>query len=180
VKNFAYKVCIGIIFLALFSCNNYKHVSNDEILSFDLGFSDNFANKGFQTSTKKIDYTVLELFGIYPKINIASVSISLVDSKHIKVSYYDSSSIYADKTQTVLFKGKLLRKGCFQVYLQKKRIEIPPLLPIFYSKRDVDRIRIFITTDGELLIENKWARDGNIFLMAAGGSDRDLYYFKRF
>ena len=63
-------------------------------------------------------------------------------------------------------------------YIRRKKLEIPPLFPIYYSKRDIYRLQLFISEDKDFIIKNKWARDSNIFLMAAGGSGKDIYFFQ--
>lgn len=174
-----YQILFVLIICLAVSCKPSKHISKNDIIIIEENFSGSFLNQGYKTTTKKTEYTILNLFEIYPNATIDSIHISLIDSKHLQVSYYNPFSIYQNKNESKIFEGKLLNNGSFQIYHRKKNIEIPPLLPIFYSNRDIDRIRIFITTDGDLLIENKWARDGNIFLMSAGGSGKDLYYLKK-
>ena len=56
--------------------------------------------------------------------------------------------------------------------------EIPPFIPIIYSRRNISRLRLAMTTAGELVVDHKWANDGNIFLLAGGGSGRAQYFFK--
>lgn len=177
-ESLKFQILFVLIICILGACKPYKRVPKSDILAIENGFSGKFANSGTKTTSKKTEYTMLALFEIYPNFFTDSVSIELIDTKHLKVSYYNPFSIYENKVETKIFEGKIKNNGCFQIYHRKKNIEIPPLIPIFYSRRDIYRIRIFITTENELLIENKWARDGNIFIMAAGGSGKDLYYFR--
>ena len=66
----------------------------------------------------------------------------------------------------------------FETYLSNEKIQIPPFFPIIYSKRNIRRLRIGLKTDDSLIIDYKFARDGNIFLLAAGTSGRNQYIFK--
>jgi hypothetical protein len=55
--------------------------------------------------------------------------------------------------------------------------EIPPFIPIIYSRRNISRLRLAITTAGELVVDHKWAKDV-ILLLAGGESGRAQYFFK--
>ena len=57
------------------------------------------------------------------------------------------------------FQGKFSKRGFYEIFLRNKKIEIPPFIPIIYSNRDINRIRIGLTVNNDLVIANKWARD---------------------
>jgi hypothetical protein len=69
------------------------------------------------------------------------------------------------------------RRGYYELYLEKDVVEIPPFIPILYSRCDLSRLRLAMTAAGELVIDHKWANDGNILFLAGGGRGRTQYYF---
>ncbi|HEY0977850.1 MAG TPA: hypothetical protein VGE21_10290 [Flavobacteriales bacterium] len=81
-------------------------------------------------------------------------------------------------TSAQRYEGKRSPHGYYEIDLERNITEIPPLLPIIYSERHLSRLRLAMTKQGELVIDHKWANDGNIFLLAGGGSGRTQYFFR--
>ncbi|RAR46822.1 hypothetical protein B0I10_11439 [Flavobacterium lacus] len=156
------------------SCGTGLKISSDKLSGINSNFKGTFQNNPHKKASKKgtpSDSDILELLNILNKKS-DSVSVSFISNKLV-IKYDDilgKSAAYFD--------GKFSEKGYYEIYFSKKNIQIPPLLPIFYSKVDIDRIRISLTQENELIIDSYYSRGGNIFLMAAGGSGRSQFYFK--
>lgn len=116
--------------------------------------------------------TLLNIFEIRDE-NIDSVQISFNDTKELKFTY-------TDKGQKIIktFAGTFAKKGYFEIYFRNQKKEIPPLLPIIYSNNHINRVRLALTIDGNLIVDNMWDDSGNIFILAAGSSGRRQSFFK--
>jgi len=75
--------------------------------------------------------------------------------------------------------GKLSKRGYFQIYLTRYVTRIPPLFPIIYSDVLIDRRRIGITKNNELVIDEYYQSGKNIFILGNSTSDRYQFFFKK-
>jgi hypothetical protein len=96
-----------------------------------------------------------------------SVKIRITQNEELEISSLDSLNL-----QSRIFKGKITYRGNYIIFLRCKRVEIPPLIPIFYGYRDVNRIKINWTADNDLIINKKIVRGGNIFIF--GNEERTV------
>ncbi|MBL7952957.1 MAG: hypothetical protein JNM62_14710 [Flavobacteriales bacterium] len=80
--------------------------------------------------------------------------------------------------RTEQFTGRFSKRGYVEIFTHKDIKEVPPAFPIIHGSRQVNRIRLTLTNDGSLVIDNKWENTANIFLMAGGGSGRSQYFFR--
>ncbi len=118
--------------------------------------------------------SLLELLNIYEE-NIDTVSLSFDSLKRLIVTFHNGTSY-----QKKALAGKFCKRGFYEIYLVKKKKEIPPLIPILYGSRDIDRLRIALSPAQDLIISNKWIRDGNILFFTSGGRGRYKGQVKRF
>ena len=162
---------LSVFFLS--SCNTRFNIKKSKVKYFDKHFSGTFENKPYKLPKRNGDTSLLYIFYIR-QVNSNKINIDFADSTTIKLSYEDNENLVQES-----FKGVFKKKGYFEIFFTKKRLEIPPLFPIIYSNVDIYRIRLAVTNEGELLIDQFWNRSGNIFILAAGGSGRGQYYFKR-
>jgi len=89
------------------------------------------------------------------------------------ISYTDSLK----NKRIKLYKGKLKKRGFFEIYFLREKIAIPPLFPIIYSKVFISRRRIGLVNN-ELVIEEYEEYGGNIFILAGGTFTKRQHYFK--
>ena len=165
---------IILLSFVLISCGTGLKVSSDKLLGIDSNFKGTFQNFSHKRTPKKenqTDTTILQLLNIFNKYS-DSVSVSFASDKLV-IEYKDILG-----KSRVSFDGKFSEKGYYEIYFSKKKIEIPPLFPIIYSKVDVDRIRLSLTKEKELIIDNYYDRGGNVFILGAGGGGRYQFYFK--
>lgn len=159
--------------LILGSCRSGVGIRKANTNYFDSSFSVMVNNKSFKIKDQKYkDRTLLNLFKINEE-KADTVYMSFNNSKELKITFTDKG-----QTITKTFAGEFTRRGYFEIYFSNKRIEIPPLLPIIYSNNNIDRIRIALTIEGDLIVDNKWDHSGSIFLLAGGGIGRQQSYFK--
>ncbi len=156
---------IILTFLILSSCTGLK-IKRADFKPIDKTFNSSFYNVPSKTKGHYPDSTMLEVFEIF-QVRSDSINLSFNNSGQLQISFDKNS-------QTKSFDGKF-KKGYFQIYFRNKKT----IIPIFYSKRDIYRLRLALTKDNELIIANKWARDGNIFILAGGASGHRKYYFKQ-
>lgn len=168
-----------IICFILVSCGSgLIGVKTSDIKAFDSNFSGDFKHLSYKDkyrnsgsySHRNVD--MLSLFNIEDK-NIKSVNISFSKDQLLIVKYADSSGI---KSKT--FHGKFTKRGFYQVYHAKENLEIPPLFPIIYSKTYISRIRISLSSNNDLLIDDYYESGGNIFILAGGSFSRSAHHFE--
>lgn len=160
------KLAIIIVF-SLFSCKSYKEIKDKELVvlsSESLGEFHSISNQ-----KKKTDYqvSIQELFGIRNLDEIVKIIISKNDE--IEIHYKN----VLGGNEVVTFKGKF-KKNYFEVFLNKKRIFFPPI----YCKTNINRLRIGLTQNKELVINQHYDYSGMFMLFAAGNSDNKQYVFK--
>jgi hypothetical protein len=160
------KLVIVLIF-SFFSCKSYKEIKDKELVVFSskaLGEFHSLSNK-----KKKTDYqiSVQELFGFKNSDSIIKVVFSKKDA--IEIHYKN----VLGGNEVAAFNGKF-KKHYFEVYLDKKRIFFPPI----YYKSNVNRLRIGLTKNQELVINQQYDYSGMFLFFAAGNSDKKQYVFK--
>lgn len=169
----------NIIFMALLvllaSCGTGLKISKSDFNPIERGFSKSFANQSFKTSKSITGSTtgpkLLELFGVSE--TEAELVILTFKNDSLELTYIDKSVV---KTQSFQVKHK--HKGYLETLSVNKKIQIPPFLPFLYSNVNFNRMRIGLTTNGELIVDNKWEKSGNVFIFMGGAGGRTQYFFK--
>jgi hypothetical protein len=168
------------VFFIFISCGSgMTGVKSSDFKNIDSNFSGTFKNLSYKNARKHSsgyifdDLGILNLFEIKNK-NLDSINLSFVNDHSLLIKYSDSTG-----TRTKKFSGKFTKRGFFEIYFRKQNVQIPPLFPIIYSKTNVDRIRISLSSNNDLLIDDYSARGGNIFILAGGGNSSAIYYFER-
>lgn len=157
----------------LSSCRTGMGVRKSKVSYFDSSFSATVSNHSFDVKGQQWgDNSLLQLFEI-GIVNTDSVSMRFNDSNALVLSY----KVHGQKFENV-FNGKFADKGYYEIYFRNESKEIPPGFHIIYSKHNINRLRIALTKEGDLLVDNMWDESGNIFIITAGGSGRRLSYFE--
>ncbi|MHB1279041.1 MAG: hypothetical protein ACYC1Q_11675 [Bacteroidia bacterium] len=159
--------------LLLGSCRTGMGVRKSKVAYFDSSFSATVSNYSFKVKGRSYgDLTLLDLFEVRYE-NADSVSIFFNDSNQLILVFGDTGQ----KIEKV-FSGKFADKGYYEIYFRNKKNEIPPLFHIIYGNNDINRLRLALTNEGDLIIDNMWDQTFNIFILGAGSSGRRLSYFE--
>jgi hypothetical protein len=171
------KLSVGLLLLvvSISSCNPLKKIHHNSMKSLSVGDKVVVENLNVGEDAE-IEITVLGFLG-HNKPDVKLCTLNIESATSLVLEYIDSASINANKNCKHRFEGKLLKSGVFEIYHQKKRIEIPPIIPIIYSNVNISRLRIGLLRNNRLAIEYKYVNTGNWFLLAAGSSSRDTYFF---
>lgn len=159
---------IGIMLLfCLFSCKSYQVIKDKDLVMISakpLGKFQSLSNQ-----KKKTDYqiSIQELFEIRNSDEVVKLTIS--KNEEIEIHYKN----VLGGNEMAAFKGKF-KKNYFEVYLRKKRILFPPI----YCKTNINRLRIGLSKNQELVINRHYDYSGMVLLFAAGNSDHKQYVFK--
>lgn len=132
-------------------------------------FSGEFENHSYQILGRNPyseKTSILNEFEILPD-NDSSIRIHFDSSQNLLINYRNGTNL-----STVTFNGRFKKNGSYQIWLRRKRIEIPPLFPIIYSHIDLKRLRLVLDLEDNLVIHDKWARTANIFILAGGASGK--------
>lgn len=165
-SNIMKKVVLIIVF-SLFSCKSYKEIKEKEFVVLSaksLGEFHSLSNKKKQTEYQT---SIQELFDIRNLDTIVKIIITKNDE--IEIHYKN----VLGGNEITAFKGKF-KKNYFEVYLDKKRIFFPPI----YCKTNINRLRIGLTQNKDLVINRHYDYSGMVLLFAAGNSDNKQYVFK--
>jgi hypothetical protein len=168
----------AIIILAtffLYSCGTGLSIRKSKVDYFNNQFTGTFDNIAFKVNGRRYGSpTLLDLFEIY-NIRTESIYLRFNDSDELELSYKDNEGVLKKE----LFKGTFAKKGYYEVFLRNDKKEIPPFFPIIYGKYNVNRLRIALTIQGDLIIDNKWNKSGNILFLGAGDKGRRQSFFKK-
>jgi len=131
---------------------------------------DSNAKKTENFNLDRKDITLLRLFGIQ---NVSSHYVSMEIGKD------DSLRLTALNDTTRFFSFKLKRrKHYYQYFSERDILEIPPIVSFFYGRRKVDRLRIALTSSGELIVNNKYVDHNNILFLGGGGEYNQIFIYK--
>jgi hypothetical protein len=174
---FRYLISI-VLLIELCSCGTGLRISASAFKPLSHDYSGVFDNEPYLTKgtsyLSKEKFSSLTLLNHFDSLkgNSKFVLLSFNTKEQLIVTCKDSL-----KTETSTFNGKFSKKGYYEIFFRKEVIEIPPLIPIFFSRRNINRIRISLTNHNDLVIDRKRVLDGNVFLFGGGSSDRTQNFF---
>lgn len=169
------RIIIVLATFFLYSCGTGVGVRKSKVKYFDGQLSDTFDNNAFKVHGHRYGSpTLLHLFEIYD-VKADSVSIVFDQSGELELTYKDNSG----KFTKCRLKGILTKKGYYEVFLRNDKKEIPPGFPIIYGRHNINRIRLALTLEGDLIVDNEWNESGNILLLGVGDSGRRQSFFRR-
>lgn len=169
--------CIFFLTAALTSCGKTLPLRKKNTQPLNQSFKGKFHNQSFKISGRNpyLDHTsILQELEIFPP-----------ESEWISIEFGRNNELYlhypkGSDTLTSKFEGKFKKNGSYQIWLRRKRIEIPPFFPIIYSRVDIKRLRFHLDLENNLVIHNKWARTASIFILAGGASGKyNSFFFQK-
>jgi hypothetical protein len=158
------------------SCGSGLQVKKSKVQPLTPFFSARIANVAYKISSEKnFGKDQHELLTILHEttVNIDSVSIFFNNNSQLTIEFN-----YKGQEFSKTYEGRFSQKGYYEFYLEKNKIEIPPILPILYSKVHVERYRFCLTTNGDLVVDNFHENSGNIFILSAGYRYRYQTFYK--
>lgn len=175
-----HKLILYILTLIFFSsCGTRMKIDNKNFNKITNNFSGTFSMYPHKVKSKQKTNYKSNLLHLLNQSNVNTSKIKKVSFKFNEnyglMIYYESFF----GTEIEYFKGKFKKNGYYEIYFSKKRVEIPPLFPLFYSKVNINRIRIGLNKNGDLIIDNYQNRSANIFLLAGGNTLRSQSFFKK-
>ncbi|MEO5775615.1 MAG: hypothetical protein ABIQ27_01840 [Flavobacterium sp.] len=156
-------ILISLCFL-LMSCASEKKIKNRDLMKIDSSLDRTFSNKDFTKQNK----TLTSLFEMN-RLTDKEINLSFDKEGDLKISYKDA--LGGDRFRC--FNGKF-KRNFFEVYLEKKRIPFPPI----YWITQVNRLRISLDKENNLIIDSYFNHSGMILMMAAGSSNKEQFIFK--
>lgn len=146
------------------ACSGLK-ISSDRIQPMGQNFSGSFFNipdDSIQTYTSP---TFIQLFNIYRSVG-DTVQLGFIDSTHLRVTFVDSSLNQGSNQRSITWEGKFSKEGYFEIYLRNEKKEFPPVVPILFRRRNMDRVRLAFTKEGFLFIEKYKMTGGSVLIIA--------------
>lgn len=152
------------------SCRSYMTLKNKDFIKIDENFNGNYKSASvFIDSIKtKRNTNIQSLFGL--KNNDSDLFFKINSKSELEIEYKN----ILGGTEKRFFKGKFRRKY-FEIYLEKKRIPFAPI----YSITSINRLRVAIDNQNNLVINHYENHSGMILLMAGGSSIKEQFIFKQ-
>lgn len=166
-------VLVTIGFLT--SCRTGFGVRKSDLITFDKGFSARVQNKAFKEITRshyQHDLNLLPLLSLRDH-HTDSIEFVFVNQTRLQISFIENGQ-RIEKT----FDGKVSKSGYFEFFFENERIEIPPVLPIFYSRYNIDRLRVALHRNGCILVSRFGRRAGNLLFITGGGENQSVGCFR--
>ncbi|GGG26677.1 hypothetical protein GCM10011344_29300 [Dokdonia pacifica] len=173
--------CIGILFLCCFlgSCSAAFH--KDNIQEFETGFQISVLNNSYEIKNDTIlntgKYKLLDLFNLYDK-KVDTVNLQFTTNGELILSFIEDIQGLKRK-QTIIYEGKFKSKEKYKITLVKERVQVPPLVPIIYGTNHIEKIKIKLMENGDLIVKEYFRKEGNIFLITAGPSHKSKSFYKK-
>lgn len=168
-------ILVLLSLLLLVACKTAKTISSSEVPVLDSTYSVRVCDTAYhivQRSYGAPDF--LGTFEIYD-VDADSIFLHFEGKDTFVITYLDNMDFKTKK-----FKGHFDKKGYFEIYLHNERIEIPPFIYILFSRHNIKRVRLSLSPDQALLLDNYWFQGGNILILGAGDSGRRKSYYKTY
>lgn len=167
------KAGIFLLPVMLSACGSGMKVKKAELKPIPPGFSGTFQEQPYRSEGRNAqDSSLLALFDLSaPSADTVALAIGADGQLHL--SFTNGVGRWAEH-----FEGRFSKRGYFEVYTLKDIKEVPPVVPIVHGRRTVNRVRLMLSAEGALIVDNKWERTANIFIMAGGGSGRSQHFFR--
>lgn len=160
------KTFLGCLSLLLFSCTSYKAVKDKELQDLNKKLEGKFLSANAAPDSTRFPTNVQSLFGIANSDSVIGVKVN--DKSELELRYKN----HLGGNETRAFKGKFKKKS-FKVFLEKKRVTLPPV----YWVTNVNRLHLGLDKKGTLIINKHYDHSGMILLLAGGSSFDHQYSF---
>ena len=167
---FIYLLCLLI--LIGYGCKYRLCISNSIFTNFDKSFIGEFELNSNKVNGKRYgDPNLLELFEL-GNINSPFVRINFKSESLMELTYFVNG---VENKRS--FSGIFIDRQYFEIYFRNEAKEIPPYFPILYGKHNINRLRIAVLKNGELIVDNFWNNSANLFIIGVGDKGRRLSFF---
>jgi len=166
-------VLVTIGFLT--SCRTGFGVRKSDLITFDKGFSARVQNRAFKEITRshyQHDLNLLPLLSLRDH-HTDSIEFVFVNQTRLHISFIENGQ-RVEKT----FDGKVSKSGYFESFFENEKLEIPPILPIVYSRYNIDYLRLALHRDGCMIVGRYSRRAGNLLFIGGGGKSESIGCFK--
>lgn len=158
-------------------------IESSRVKYFDRNFVSSFYCKSYTIEESnffsspmvadKIPYmNLLSLLGVSSN-NADSVLIRFNSNEDLQIVYLEDGK---KKEKTI--RGEFVNEKYFEVFHNNETLEIPPFFHVLYSRHHVDRVRLALTIEGNLIADWLYVQNGNILFFSAGSSSRAQGFFK--
>ncbi|MEP0262803.1 hypothetical protein [Dokdonia sp.] len=167
-----------LVTVCLTSCASRKR--QEDTVKVEVGFNATVVNEPYETKNSDLStfnrYNLLHMLNIYDK-DIDTIMMNFKNKNELIITYVEEiGSIH--KTESAIFKGKFKKDGSFQIFLEKRRLQVPPVIPVLYNQVHIDKVMMSMTKDGNLLLENYYKREGSVLIIGGGNTFKYSQKFK--
>lgn len=155
--------CLSFFFL---SCTSYKTVKDSDLQVLNKKLEGKFLSEDVVLDSTNFPTHFQGLFGIANSDSVIALNVNA--KSELEIRYKNRLG----GNEVRAFKGKF-KKKCFKVFLEKKRVTLPPI----YWVTNVNRLKLGLDKKGRLIVDRHYEHSGMILLMAAGSSSEHQYSF---
>ncbi len=166
-KHLLYILILGLL---LTSCKTSKNISYHNLSSLDPNFSASYENRAIKEGSFKSQTSLLQLLKIEATDTISEVKLAIQNNGELQIDYDN----HKGKQKSIVLKGKF-KKHYYQIFFERNQIILPP----FYWVTHIERIRLSISKDNLLVINNYSEHTGMIMMFAGGSSSKTQHLFKK-
>lgn len=150
------------------SCKLGVKIPKSEKARLSTGFSTTLQNQAMQT-TSNFRSNFIENFpiSIDSISQISEVQLKIVNKSEMLISFKEKDNI---REFTIL--GNLVSGKYFEIYFERKKLQIPPLIPIIRGNTSINRLRIGKDRNGNIIVDHYKNYTGNFLILAAGHKSR--------
>lgn len=120
------EIACSLVFIFMFSCANDIRIPNKNKLALTESLDIQIINTPVQTCISNLQVpTFLELLG-FNNLNVDTIRVHFNSNKQLILSFKHNSGNRVEAVD-----GKLRNGGFYEMFVRKRRIEIPPNLTCF-------------------------------------------------
>ena len=166
-------IILILLSFLLYSCGAGLNIGKRNLQSIDSQFNGTYSN--YSTRVKGARYgspTLLDLFELY-HLTTDSVSIRFDSTNQLVLTYQVTDGAIEENT----IAGEFSDKGYYyEVYLRNDKSKTFAHFPIF-GKYNINRLRIAINTQADLIVDNQWNNSAHILFLGVGDKGRRQSFF---
>ncbi|ANH80341.1 hypothetical protein A8C56_04525 [Niabella ginsenosidivorans] len=176
------KYSFFILVILFTSCETISRIKKQDINPITNEFAGTYDNKPYFIRAKygvtnsDSSITAVKLFDTSKtrRADLDHIRINFNTKGWLNLSYKDTSVF-----QPLLLNGRFSRQGYYEIYFNKKKIEIPPVVHFLFSTHNINRLRIYQTKNKDLVICEYDFVSGNLLFAGGEGPDKKQFFFHR-
>ena len=143
-------------------------IQKSKIKYFDNTFSATVENNAFKVKGRRYGSpNFLTLLEVENEL-VNKISFKFIEGNRLLLVYKDGDSLKSKE-----FSGQFKGNGYYEIFLRNDS----KVVPLIYGRHNINRIRIAMTNQNGLIIDNEWNESGNLLFIGVGDKGRRQSFF---